>query len=154
MFCQRDTAVFSFTGDPYQRTTEEDQSGNSSQDSTRSVKESETNRNEGFKEGASTTSCTRIEDNADCDKEESPRVKKKKKKKDKERNEIVIKQEKLESGDESENLWRIETENSSGKCTQDVSSVNDKNTNRSDSNGFSAKKKRKAVEIECVGDDK
>lgn len=140
--------------DPYQRTTEEDQSGNSSQDSTRSVKESETNRNEGFKEGASTTSCTRIEDNADCDKEESPRVKKKKKKKDKERNEIVIKQEKLESGDESENLWRIETENSSGKCTQDVSSVNDKNTNRSDSNGFSAKKKRKAVEKECVGDDK
>ncbi|KAK2550900.1 hypothetical protein P5673_028270, partial [Acropora cervicornis] len=130
-------------GDPYQRITEEDPSGNSSQDSTRSVRESER------------TSCTRIENNADFDKEESPRIKKKKKKKDKERNEIVIKQEKLESGDESENRWRIETQKSSGKCTQDdVSSVNDKNTNRSDSNGASAKKKRKAVEKECVGDDK
>lgn len=129
--------------DPYQRITEDDPSGNSSQDSTRSVRESER------------TNCTRIENNADFDKEESPRIKKKKKKKDKERNEIVIKQEKLESGDESENQWRIETQKSSGKCTQDdVSSVNDKNTNRSDSNGASAKKKRKAVEKECVGDDK
>ena len=155
MFCQRNTAFLSFTGDSYQRITEEHPSGNSSQDSTRSVKESEANRIEGFKEGAPTTSCTRIENNADCDNEESPRLKKKKKKKDKERNEIVIKQEKLESGDESENPWRTEGQNSSGKCTQDdVSSVSDKNTNRSDSNGVSAKKKRKAVEKGCVGDDK
>lgn len=155
MFCPRNTAVFSFTGDPYQRITEEDPSGSSSQDSTRSVKESETNRDEGFKEGALTTSCTGSENNADCDNEESPRRKKKKKKKDKERNEIVIKQEKLESGNESENPWRIETQNSSGTCSRgDVSSVNDKNTNRSDSNGVSAKKKRNAVEKECVGDDK